>query len=226
MTGFKNYSPVVAAEESLPEMTVKAVLLGIILSLFFAIGNAFIGLKSRYDGFSLHPSICNFYGDFTYLFKRSSILENNIVQTMASAGEALASGVIFTVPTLYFLGSDISIVRTFFLSILGGFLGIFYMLPMREHFVVKEHGKLLFPEGTACAEILKAGEKGAKKALLAIYGVLVGGAFRFCTGFLSLWPEVLTVKVRSFRNAVISLDTTPALLGVGFIIGPKNLLLQ
>lgn len=221
MPSFKNYSPVIAAEKSVPEMTVKAVLLGIILALFFAIGNAFIGLKAGMTVSASIPASVISMGILRTCFKRVSILENNIVQTMASAGEALASGVIFTVPTLYFLGSDISIVRTFLLSVLGGILGIFYMLPMREHFVVKEHGKLLFPEGTACAEILKAGEKGAKKALLAIYGVLVGGAFRFCTGFLSLWPEVLTVKVRNFRNAVISLDTTPALLGVGFIIGPK-----
>ena len=108
MTGFKNYSPVVAAEESLPEMTVKAVLLGIILSLFFAIGNAFIGLKAGMTVSASIPASVISMGILRTCFKRSSILENNIVQTMASAGEALASGVIFTVPTLYFLGSDIS----------------------------------------------------------------------------------------------------------------------
>ncbi|MCH9634244.1 MAG: hypothetical protein S4CHLAM7_09890 [Chlamydiae bacterium] len=221
MTTSQNYSPVVSAEESLPEMTLKAVILGIILSIFFAIGNAFIGLKAGMTVSASIPASVISMGILRTCFKRVSILENNIVQTMASAGEALASGVIFTIPTLYFLGESISIGRTFMLSILGGFLGIFFMLPMREHFVVKEHGKLLFPEGTACAEILKAGEKGAKKALLAIYGVLLGALFRFCTGFLHLWPEVLTLKIKSFRNSVVSLDTTPALLGVGFIIGPR-----
>lgn len=215
------YSPVVPAEQSLPEMTLKAIVLGIILSFFFAIGNAFIGLKVGLTVSASIPASVISMGILRTCFKKVSILENNIVQTMASAGEALASGVIFAVPTLYFLGENISVTKTFFLSVFGGFLGVFYMLPMREHFVVKEHGKLLYPEGTACAEILKAGEKGAKKALLAIYGVLVGGLYRFCTGFFHLWPEVLQVNFKKFQNSMLSIDTTPALLGVGFIIGPR-----
>ena len=221
MSSHSSFQPVISAEESLPEMTLKAVVLGIILSIFFAIGNAFIGLKAGMTVSASIPASVISMGVLRTLFKRVSILENNIVQTMASAGEALASGVIFTVPTLFFLGQPISIVHTFLLSVLGGFIGIFFMLPMREQFVVKEHGKLLFPEGTACAEILKAGASGAKKALMAIYGVLVGALYRFCTGFLHLWPEVLKVKVEKFRSSVLSIDTTPALLGVGYIIGPK-----
>lgn len=216
-----SYKPVIAAEKSLPELTLKAILLGIILSFFFAIGNAFIGLKAGLTVSASIPASVISMGLLRALFKRVSILENNIVQTMASAGEALASGIIFTVPTLYFLGESISVLRTFLLSVLGGFLGVFFMLPMREQFVVKEHGKLLYPEGTACAEILKAGEHGTKKALLAIYGVILGSLYRFCTGFIHLWPEVLTAKVKAFRSSVLSIDTTPALLGVGYIIGPR-----
>lgn len=219
MSDLKDFNPVIAADERVPELTLRAVILGIILSVFFSIGNAFIGLKAGMTVSASIPAAVISMGILRTLFKRVSILENNIVQTMASAGEALAAGIIFTVPTLYFLGEPISIYKTFLLSVLGGTLGVFFMLPMREHFVVKEHGKLLFPEGTACAEILKAGERGVQKAILAVNGVIIAGIYRFCTGFVHLWPEVLQVKIKPFRNSTLSIDTTPALLGVGFIIG-------
>ncbi len=221
MNSHKKFQPYISADQKLPEFTFKAIFLGIILSLFFGIGNAYIGLKVGLTVSASIPAAVISMGILRLFFKKVSILENNLVQTIASAGEALAAGVIFTVPTLYFLGQEISIVRTFLLSVLGGFLGIFFMLPMREHFVVKEHGKLLFPEGTACAEILKAGESDSKKALLAVFGVLVGGLYRFLMGALNLWSEVISWSFKKFQNATISIDTTPALMGVGYIIGPR-----
>ncbi len=217
----KPFSPFISETQSLPEITLRAIILGIILSLFFGIGNAFIGLKVGMTVSASIPASVMSMGILRVFFKKVSILENNLVQTIASAGEALASGAIFTIPTLYFLGQDISISRTFMLSIFGGALGVFFMQPLREHFIVKEHGKLLFPEGTACAEILKAGEQGAKKAILAVVGVLVGAGFRFLIGVLHLWQEVIQWTSTRYAKSIVSLDTTPALLGVGFIIGPR-----
>lgn len=215
------FKPFIAAEKVLPEFTIRAIVLGIILSLFFGIGNAFIGLKVGMTVSASIPASVISMGILRLFYKNVSILENNLVQTIASAGEALAAGAIFTIPTLFFLGQEITIWRTFALSVLGGFLGIFMMLPMREHFVVKEHGILLYPEGTACAEILKAGEAGTKKALLAVLGVIIGASYRFLMGFVHLWSEVVQWTLTKFQKVTISLDTTPALLGVGFIIGPR-----
>ncbi len=220
MSQEQTFKPYIAAEQSLPEFTARAIILGIILSIFFGVGNAFIGLKVGMTVSASIPASVISMGILRMLYKDVSILENNLVQTIASAGEALAAGAIFTIPTLYFLGQEITIWRTFVLAILGGFLGIFFMLPMREHFVVKEHGVLLFPEGTACAEILKAGESGTKKALLAVFGVAIGAVYRFLIGMVHLWSEVVQWTVTKFQSAIISIDTTPALLGVGFIIGP------
>lgn len=221
MTNKHSFQPYISADQTLPEFTVRAIVLGIILSIFFAIGNAFIGLKVGMTVSASIPASVISMGIFRIFFRRVSILENNLVQTIASAGEALAAGTIFTIPTLYFLGQDITIWRTFLLSILGGFLGVFLMLPLREHFVVKEHGKLLYPEGTACAEILKAGKEGIQKALLAVLGVFVGAGYRCLIGCFHLWSEVVSWTVPKFQKSSISLDTTPALLGVGFIIGPR-----
>ncbi|MCH9633223.1 MAG: hypothetical protein S4CHLAM6_15760 [Chlamydiae bacterium] len=221
MSNEQAFKPYISADNAPAEFTVRAIILGIILSIFFGVGNAFIGLKVGLTVSASIPASVISMGILRMLYKDVSILENNLVQTIASAGEALAAGAIFTIPTLFFLGQEITIWRTFVLSILGGFLGIFFMLPMREHFVVKEHGVLLFPEGTACAEILKAGESGAKKALLAILGVSVGAVYRFLIGFVHLWSEVVQWTTTKFQKTMISLDTTPALLGVGFIIGPR-----
>ncbi len=215
------FKPYISAKDSPAEFTVRAIILGIILAIFFGIGNAFIGLKVGMTVSASIPASVISMGILRMLYKDVSILENNLVQTIASAGEALAAGAIFTIPALFFLGQEITIWRTFVLSILGGFLGIFFMLPMREHFVVKEHGVLLFPEGTACAEILKAGESGAKKALLAILGVGIGACYRFLIGFVHLWSEVVHWTITKFQKTMVSLETTPALLGVGFIIGPR-----
>lgn len=221
MKASTTFEPYIAPSESIPEFTLRAIVLGIILSLFFAVGNAFIGLKVGMTVSASIPASVISMGILRLFYKKVSILENNMVQTIASAGEALAAGTIFTIPTLFFLGQDITIWRTFALSILGGFLGVFLMLPMREHFVVKEHGILLFPEGTACAEILKAGESGVKKAMLALLGVIIGASYRFLIGCVHLWGEVVSWSLNKFQKATISIDTTPALLGVGYIIGPR-----
>jgi putative OPT family oligopeptide transporter len=154
-------------------------------------------------------------------FKRVSILENNIVQTIASVGEGLAAGVIFTVPALFLLGEPPSPSRIFLLATLGGVLGVLFMIPMRRYLIVQEHGKLPFPEGTACAEILKSGESSRSKALMAFLGILMGSIYKICSSAFYLFKEVPSWTIAKFQKTLFSIDCTPALLGVGFIVGPR-----
>ena len=154
-------------------------------------------------------------------FKKVSILENNIVQTIASVGEGLAGGVIFTVPALFLLGVQLAPGEIFLLSFLGGVLGVLFMIPMRRYLIVQEHGKLPFPEGTACAEILKAGETSRHRALMALFGIGIGAIHKVCSSALFLFKETPSWILSLFQNTTFSMDCTPSVLGVGFIIGPR-----
>jgi putative OPT family oligopeptide transporter len=153
--------------------------------------------------------------------KNATILENNIVQTIATVGEGLAAGVVFTIPALILLGEHISITKIFLLASLGGILGILLMIPMRRFIVVHEHKKLPFPEGTACALILKAGEKTHKSAVMALWGFVIGGIYKICSNAVFAWKELASWTFGFYERAVFSIDVTPALLGVGYIIGTR-----
>ncbi len=216
-----SYKPHIAAETKVPEFTTRALVLGILLGLLFGIGNAYLGLKVGTTVSASIPAAVLSMGILRLFFKRVSILENNLVQTIASVGEGLAAGVIFTVPALFLLGERPSPERIFLLSALGGILGVLFMIPMRRYIIVEEHGKLPFPEGTACAEILKSGEAGRSKALMAGIGILTGAFYKVCSSALYLWNEVPTRVLVRFQKTEFSMDCTPALLGVGFIIGPR-----
>lgn len=219
MSGFK---PVISAkDEKTKEFTFRAVVLGILLGLMFGIGNAYLGLKV---GTTVSASIPAAVLSMTILrsfFKNVSILENNLVQTIASVGEGLAAGVIFTVPALFLLGNHPSPMRIFMLAALGGVLGVLFMIPMRRYIIVQEHGKLPFPEGTACAEILKTGENARPKALMAGLGILTGAVYKIFSSGLYLFKEVPTWVITPFQKTEFSMDCTPSLLGVGFIVGPR-----
>lgn len=203
------------------EFTLRAIILGSLLSLIFGVGNAYLGLKVGTTVSASIPAAVLSMAILRTFFKRATILENNLVQTIASVGEGLAAGVIFTAPALFILGEPPSIFRIFLLSGLGGILGVLMMIPMRRYIIVEEHGKLPFPEGVACAAILKSGEEGRSKASLAIIGICVGALYKICSGALYLWKEVPTwIFPKGFRSE-LSIDCTPALFGVGFIIGPR-----
>ncbi len=204
------------------EFTFKAVSLGILLGVIFGIGNTYLGLKV---GLTVSASIPAAVISMALLraFSRSvTILENNIVQTIASAGESLAAGIIFTIPALFLLGAPPSLGRIFLIALLGGLLGVLLMVPLRHTLMVEEHENLPFPEGTACAEILRAREGSASHAMLAIWGLIIGVIDKVLMGIAFLWNEVATWTIGSFR---INLDTTPALLGVGYIIGTRYALI-
>lgn len=215
------FVPYVSASRSLPELTVVAVVLGIILAVVFAAANAYLGLKIGLTVSASIPAAVISLAVLRGVFRRKSILENNIVQTMTTAGEAVAAGAIFTLPALYMWDLNPSQQMVSFIVLVGGFLGVAMMVPLRRLLIVNEHETLPYPEGTACAEVLVSGETGGRSARMVSLGFVVGGLVKALgDGFMLFKTEIETTVFR-FRNAVIGMDTYPALLGVGYIIGPR-----
>lgn len=210
-----------ASNQKTAELTIRAVILGMVLGLLFGIGNAYLGLKVGTTVSASIPAAVLSMAILRTFFRNASILENNIVQTIASVGEGLAGGVIFTVPALFLLGEYPSPSRLFLLSALGGILGVLFMIPMRRYLIVQEHGKLPFPEGTACAEILKSGESASSKAKMAFLGIFIGAVHKVFSSALYLFKEVPSWIITPFQRSEFSIDCTPSLLGVGFIVGPR-----
>jgi len=192
------FKPFVKASEKQTEFSVRALILGILLSLLFAVGNAYLGLKVGMTISASIPAAVLSMAILRTFFRKVGILENNIVQTVASVGEGLAGGVIFTVPALFLLGVTPAIPHIFILALLGGILGVLFMIPMRRYIIVQEHGVLPFPEGTACAEILKAGESNAPHASLAIWGIIIGAVYKVLNSALYLWNETVSFTVRKY----------------------------
>jgi putative OPT family oligopeptide transporter len=217
----ETFKPFIPANESPREFSLRALILGIILSLVFAIGNAYLGLKVGMTISASIPAAVLSMAILRTLFRKVGILENNIVQTVASVGEGLAGGVIFTIPALFLLGAPPSISHIFTLALLGGILGVLFMIPMRRYIIVQEHGILPFPEGKACAEILKAGEACTSHAICAIWGIIVGSVYKLLNSALYLWDETVSFTLKKYQGTLVSMDCTPALLGVGYIIGPR-----
>jgi putative OPT family oligopeptide transporter len=215
------FKPFIPSSSSLPEITFKAIVLGVILGLLFGIGNTYLGLKVGTTVSASIPAAVLSMASLRLFSKKVSILENNMVQTIASVGEGLAGGVIFTAPALFLMGETPSLSSLVLLSVLGGLLGILFMIPMRRYIIVQEHGHLPFPEGTACFEILKSAHSPGKKALIALTGIAVGSVYKLLTGALNLFKETPTWVFKGSSKLELSIDCTPALLGVGYIIGPK-----
>ena len=216
------FRPYISAKEVKPrEFTFRAVVLGVILGLVFGVGNTYLGLKIGTTVSASIPAAVLSMAILRTFFKRVSILENNMVQTIASVGEGLAAGVIFTVPALFLLGEKPEPSRIFLLAALGGILGVLFMIPMRRYIIVQEHGKLPFPEGTACAEILKSGESSHSKAMLAFIGIIIGGIHKACSSAFYFFKEAPSWIIAPFQKTEFSMDCTPALLGVGYIVGAR-----
>jgi len=200
------------------EFTLRAVVLGSVLGIVFGLVTVYVALEV---GLNFSASVPIAVLAIT-VFKRlgnQSILEKNIVQTVGSAGESIAAGVVYTMPALLFLGFRLELWRIFWLALIGGLLGVLFMIPLREYLVVKEHGRLPYPEGTACAEILISGEKGGKFARQVFAGLSVGGAYKLLTSAFRLWPAGVAWSSNALRGAVVSMDFAPELLGIGALIG-------
>ena len=209
-------------EHSLAEITVKAVILGVVLSMVLAAANAYLGLFAGMTVSASIPAAVVSMGVLRF-FKRSNILENNIVQTAASAGESLAAGVIFTLPALVILGfwdgfGGINFLWITIIAAFGGLLGVLFTIPLRRSLIVE--GKLKFPEGIATAEVLETGQEGGKGVWIIAKAALVGGVFKLVAKGIGLWPEVLE-GARGIKRTLLygGSNLSPALLSVGYIVG-------
>lgn len=220
------FTPYISANSFIPEFTPKAIILGAIFGIIFGAATVYLGLKVGLTVSASIPIAVLAISVFKKIGK-ATILENNIVQTIGSAGESVASGVVFTIPALLFLpgGADyFKYFQIFVLALAGGILGVLFMIPLRRSLIVKEHGKLPFPEGTACADVLVAGEKGGELARKVYYGLGIAFIYKALMSILGLWkdvPQYIFSRKSALPNATINGEITPELLGVGYIIGPK-----
>jgi putative OPT family oligopeptide transporter len=220
------FKPFVAAETIMAEFSIKAIVLGIIFGLIFGAATVYLALRAGLTVSASIPIAVLAIAVFKKVGK-STILENNIVQTIGSAGESIAAGVAFTFPALIFLAGGESFFTYFnilTLAFVGGILGVLFMVPLRRSLIVKEHGTLPYPEGTACADVLIAGEKGGSMAKRVFAGLGMAFAYKTLMSILGLWkdtPGFTTPRGSSYPNASISSEITPEYLGVGYIIGPR-----
>ncbi len=222
----EDFKPYISAKDFIPEFTLKAVILGAIFGVIFGASSVYLGLKV---GMTVSASIPIAVLAIS-VFKKignATILENNIVQTIGSAGESVAAGVVFTIPALLFLPGGMAYFKyfqIFVLALAGGILGVLFMIPLRRALIVKEHGVLPYPEGTACADVLVAGEKGGNLAKKVYYGLGIAFLYKLFMSIFGFWKDVPTYvfgRHSALPNGTINGEITPELLGVGYIIGPK-----
>jgi putative OPT family oligopeptide transporter len=217
-----DFQPFVPATETRPELTVRALLLGCLFGVLFGAVTVYVGLRA---GLTVAASIPISVLSISVLraLGRASILENNIVQTTGNAGQSIAAGVIFTLPALIFLGFDLEYSRIFILALLGGWLGVLFMIPLRRQLIVEEHGNLTYPEGTACADVLIAGERGGSFASRVFFGLGLGAIYTLFQNenLLGAWPGTPHYEPAWLPGSSLRAEATPEYLGVGYIIGPR-----
>ena len=221
----KEFKPYIPAEKVTAEMTVTSVIMGVILAIVFGAANAYLGLRVGMTVSASIPAAVISMGVIRVIMKKNSILESNLVQTIGSAGESLAAGAIFTMPALFLWAEEglcdkPSLVEITLIALCGGILGVLFMVPLRNALIVKEHATLLYPEGTACADVLLAGEEGGANASTVFSGMGLAAIFKFVVDGLKLLPADVSAAFKSFKGE-IGMEVYPALLGVGYIVGPK-----
>jgi putative OPT family oligopeptide transporter len=221
MSEFKPYVP---AETQVRDFTLRTIVLGVVLGALFGSANAYLGLRV---GLTISTSIplavvtVAVLRLLTPLSGKPTILECNVSQTAGSASSSLASGVIFTIPAAFIWGYEPSLLQITMLAVCGGALGVLFMIPLRPFLIVKEHATLPYPEGTAAAQVLMASVGGGAGAKNVFTGLGIGAAYKGLVNLLYLWPDVVEVRIPLLRKAMVSMATTPALLGVGYILGRR-----
>src|SRR5437899_7038030 len=214
------HQPYIPASQAPAELTLRAIVLGVILGLIFGASNVYLALKIGLTVSASIPIAVLSITIFRWL-GRSTILENNIVQTTGSAADSVSAGVVFTIPAILLMGYDLDISRVTVLAIAGGLMGVLMMIPLRRALIVKEHGNLPYPEGTACAEVLIAGERGGIHAKTVLQAFGIAFAYKFLMTALKVWQEYPGKVIRSFQGAEVRVEASPELIGVGYIIGPR-----
>lgn len=228
MKNNEGFKPFIPADQNPNELNATSIIMGAILAIVFGAANAYLGLRVGLTISASIPAAVISMGVIRFILKRNSVLENNMAQTIGSAGESLAAGAIFTLPALFIwfnewdMGTP-SILSIFIISIIGGVLGILFMIPLRNALIVQEHGVLPYPEGTACAEVLLAGESGGAKASTVFKGLGIAAVYKFIADGLKLFPSEVHYEIsnNTMRGTGVGMDVLPALLGVGYITGPR-----
>lgn len=215
------FVPYVAPHEHPAELTALAIGLGVVLSLTFGMVNAYLGLKIGLTVSASIPSAVLSMAVLRGLLRRGTVLENNVVHTVASTGESLAAGVIFTIPALIFLELNPSVFDIFLIAVAAGLLGILLMIPFRHTLTMTEHASLPFPEGTACAQVLRAGDRGGVTARPVFVGIAIGAIYQFAMRGTLLWRETASVTLTRLHKATFGMELSPLFLGVGFLVGPR-----
>ena len=221
-----DFKPFIPADKVLPEFTVTSVILGMILAVIFGGANAYLGLRVGMTVSASIPAAVISMGVIRVILKKDSILENNMVQTIGSAGESLAAGAIFTIPAIFIWASEKgsgvtapSFVSIALIALCGGILGVLFMVPLRTALIVEEHGILPYPEGTACAEVLLAGEEGGSKSKVVFAGLGIAAVYKFIADGLKLFPSEVEFSMQGQYTTSVGMDVLPALAGVGYICG-------
>jgi len=218
----KEYEPYMSHTQITPEFTTRAIVIGIILSIVFGAANAYLALQI---GMTICASIPAAVIGMAILkggFKNGTILENNMIQTVGSSGEALAAGVAFTLPALLLMSLPVNAVIIFVVAAVGGILGVLLMIPLRKYLIVEEHGKLPYPEGTACAEVIVAGHEGGSSAKMLFTALGLGAFYKFCIDGLGVLPCCGEYAFDGqLKGGGVGMDFLPSLLGAGFLVGPK-----
>ena len=221
----KEFKPYIPASKVTPELTITSVIMGVLLAVIFGAANAYLGLRVGMTVSASIPAAVISMGVIRVLMRKNSILESNIVQTIGSAGESLAAGAIFTLPALFLWAAEgkmdkPNLIEITLIALIGGLLGVFFMVPLRNALIVKEHGTLPYPEGTACAEVLLAGEKGGANASTVFAGMGFAAVFKFIIDGLKAVSGEITVAVKGFAGA-IGTQIYPAVMSVGYICGAR-----
>lgn len=221
----KEFKPYIPADKITPEFTITSIIMGVILAVIFGAANAYLGLRVGMTVSASIPAAVISMGVIRVLMRKNSILESNMVQTIGSAGESLAAGAIFTLPALFLWAAEgkmenPGILEISIISLCGGILGVMFMVPLRNALIVKEHNNLPYPEGTACAEVLLAGEEGGSNAKTVFAGMGFAAICKFLVDGLQIIPGAISAKVTSLKTE-LSTEVYPALIGVGYICGPK-----
>ena len=225
MNNQKDFKPYIPADKLTPEITVTSIIMGIILAVVFGAANAYLGLRVGMTVSASIPAAVIAMGVIRVIMRKNSILESNIVQTIGSAGESLAAGAIFTLPALFLWAAEgkmdkPGMLEITIIALLGGLLGVFFMVPLRNALIVKEHGILPYPEGTACSEVLLAGEEGGANAGTVFAGMGFAALFKFIIDGLRAVPGEISLKFKGYAGE-IGTQIYPAVMSVGYICGPR-----
>lgn len=228
MDNKKDFKPFISADKIVPEFTFTSLFIGILLAVVFGAANAYLGLRVGMTVSASIPAAVLSMGIIRMILRRDSILENNMVQTIGSAGESVAAGAIFTLPALFLWAADgvegieaPGLFEIFLIALVGGTLGVLFMIPLRKALIVEEHGVLPYPEGTACAEVLLAGEEGGSKASVVFSGLGIAAVYKFVADGLGVFPSSVNYDIKAYKGSAVGMDVLPALVGVGYICGPR-----